>query len=153
GRLLDMFENAFARQNPLFTLPMYYPLAWYIGPDKSIDPLDEGRQRQVVGLIRTNFLKRFESSVAAFELSCDRLLQKLLAFLRVHCATPAEKKKLERWETDNADTLGYARKRQLELWGEDGVESEDEDVLPTELLEDVDQLDRSEFDVAAMIVE
>jgi hypothetical protein len=33
GRLLDMFENAFARQNRLFTLPMYYPLAWYKGSD------------------------------------------------------------------------------------------------------------------------
>ena len=31
GRLLDMFENAFTQQNPLFTLPMYYPLAWYKG--------------------------------------------------------------------------------------------------------------------------
>ena len=87
GRLLDMFENAFTRKNPLFTLPMYYPLAWYKGPDKSIDPFEENRQKQVVGLIRTNFLKRFESSVVAFELSCDRLLQKLLAFLEVHSET------------------------------------------------------------------
>ena len=84
GRLLDMFEKAFTRKNPLFTLPMYYPLAWYKGDDKTIDPLVEGRQKQVVGLIRTNFLKRFESSVVAFELSCDRLLKKLLAYLEVH---------------------------------------------------------------------
>jgi superfamily II DNA or RNA helicase len=81
GKLLDMFENAFTRQNPLFTLPMYYPLAWYKGDDDSIDPFDQNRQKQVVGLIRTNFLKRFESSVAAFEVSCERLLQKLLAFV------------------------------------------------------------------------
>jgi superfamily II DNA or RNA helicase len=153
GRLLDMFENAFTRQNPLFTLPMYYPLAWYAGPDKSIDPLEEGRQQQVVGLIRTNFLKRFESSVAAFELSCDRLLQKLLAFLEVHCATPSEKAKLERWKADNAETLGYARQRQLELWGDNGDEPEDEDIVPAELLAAVERLDRAEFDVAAMIVE
>ena len=94
-----MFEKAFTRKNPLFTLPMYYPLAWYKGPDKSIDPFEQNRQKQVVGLIRTNFLKRFESSVAAFELSCDRLLQKLLAFLEVHSETDAEKKRLERWKT------------------------------------------------------
>lgn len=153
GRLLDMFENAFARKNPLFTLPMYYPLAWYIGPDKSIDPLEEGRQQQVVGLIRTNFLKRFESSVTAFELSCDRLLQKLLAFLEVHCSTPTETKRLERWTTDNVETLGYARKRQLELWGEEDDDSDDEDIVPPELLEAVVRLDRAEFDVSAMIVE
>ena len=44
GRLLDMFEKAFTRKSPLFTLPMYYPLAWYKGTDESIDPMDEGRQ-------------------------------------------------------------------------------------------------------------
>ena len=79
--MLKLIEKAFAKQTPLFTLPMYYPLHWYRGPDKDIDPFEENRQRQVVGLIRTNFLKRFESSVAAFHLSCDRLLQKLLAFV------------------------------------------------------------------------
>ena len=111
GRLLDMFENAFTQQNPLFTLPMYYPLAWYKGPDTRIDPFEQNRQKQVVGLIRTNFLKRFESSVVAFELSCDRLLRKLLAFLEVHSETVAEKRKLEHWKSNNAEILGYARSR------------------------------------------
>jgi hypothetical protein len=153
GRLLDMFENAFTRKNPLFTLPMYYPLAWYIGPDESIDPFEQNRQKQVVGLIRTNFLKRFESSVVAFELSCDRLLQKLLAFLEVHSETGTEKKKLELWKLDNADTLGSARKRQLEIWDEDRDEPEDEDIVPQEMLDAVERLDRGEYDVSAMIAE
>src|SRR5262249_67662 len=111
------------------------------------------RQKQVVGLIRTNFLKRFESSVAAFELSCDRLLQKLLAFLVVHSRTVTEKKKLELWKTDNADTLGYARTRQFELWGEVGDEAADEDIVPQEMLDEVEHLDREEYDVSAMIAE
>ena len=153
GRLLDMFENAFTRNNPLFTLPMYYPLAWYKGPDKDIDPFEQNRQQQVVGLIRTNFLKRFESSVAAFELSCDRLLQKLLAFLQIHSETAPEKKRLELWKLDNAEILGYARKRQLELWAEDGDDLEDEDIVPQEMLEAVERLDREEYDVSAMIAE
>jgi len=153
GRLLDMFENAFTRRNPLFTLPMYYPLAWYKGPDKSIDPFEENRQKQVVGLIRTNFLKRFESSVVAFELSCDRLLQKLLAFLQVHSETTNEKKKLEYWKAENAETLGYFRKRQLEFWSEDGQDSEDEDIVPQEMLDAVEHLDREEYDVSAMMAE
>lgn len=153
GRLLDMFENAFTRKSPLFTLPMYYPLAWYNGPDKSIDPFEENRQKQVVGLIRTNFLKRFESSVAAFELSCDRLLQKLLAFLEVQSETTAEQKKLEHWKTENAETLGYARQRELELWGDDGEESEDDDIVPQEMLDAVEHLDREEYDVSAMMAE
>jgi hypothetical protein len=153
GRLLDMFENAFTRKNPLFALPMYYPLAWYKGPDKSIDPVEQNRQIQVVGLIRTNFLKRFESSVVAFELSCDRLLQKLLAFLEVHCAPEAERKKLELWKAHNAEILGYARKHQLELWGEQDEDSEDDDIVPQEMLDGVVRLDRSEYDVASMITE
>ena len=153
GRLLDMFENAFARKNPLFTLPMYYPLAWYKGPDKGIDPFEQNRQKQVVGLIRTNFLKRFERSVAAFELSCDRLLQKLLAFLVVHSETDAEKKKLERWKTQNTEVLGYATQRQLELWGEEDEGDEDEDIVPQEMLDAVERLDREEYDVPAMMAE
>jgi len=153
GRLLDMFGNAFTRTNPLFTLPMYYPLAWYKGPDTSIDPFEENRQKQVVGLIRTQFLKRFESSVAAFELSCGRLLQKLLAFLEVHSEAPIEKKKLERWKSDNAETLGHARQRKSELWGEDSDESDDEDIAPPEMLDAVEHLDRDEYDVSAMMTE
>jgi hypothetical protein len=153
GRLLDMFEKGFSRKNPLFTLPMYYPLAWYKGPDKSIDPFEQGRQAQVVGLIRTNFLKRFESSVAAFELSCDRLLKKLLAFLEVHSETDSEKKRLARWKTQNAEILGFAVQRLLDLWGDDGDETEYEDFVPQEMLEAVKHLDRDEFDVAEMMNE
>jgi superfamily II DNA or RNA helicase len=152
GNLLDMFEKAFTKKNPLFNLPMYYPLHWYQGPDKSIDPLVEGRQEQVVGLIRTQFLKRFESSVVAFELSCERLLQKILAFLQVHSETPAEKKRFERWKAQNAEILGYAVQRQLELWGEREDEP-DEDVVPQELLERVRRLDRKEYKVEEMMSE
>ncbi|MEX2445193.1 MAG: helicase-related protein [Alkalispirochaeta sp.] len=153
GELLDMFEKAFQRKNPLFTLPLYYPLAWYRGPDEDIDPLEEGRQGQVVGLIRTNFLKRFESSVVAFELSCERLLGKLMAFLEVHSETDSEKKRLDRWKEQNADVLGYAAHRQLELWGEEPDEDQDEDIVTPEMLAAVERLDRQEFDVAEMMQE
>ena len=153
GRMLDLFEKAFAKQNALFTLPMYYPLHWYTGPDKDIDPFEENRQKQVVGLIRTNFLKRFESSVAAFELSCDRLLKKLLAFLEVHSESGAEKNRLDRWKAQKAEVLGYAVERQFELWGEEGEEGDDEDVVPQEMLDAVERLDRAEYDVKEMMSE
>jgi hypothetical protein len=153
GRLLDMFEKAFTRKSPLFTLPMYYPLFWYQGSDSEIQPLDEGRQQQVVGLIRTQFLKRFESSVAAFELSCDRLLQKILAFVEVHSETTAEKRRLERWKTQNAEVLGYAAQKQLEFWGEDGEEASDEDIVPQELLDSAERLDRKDYKVEEMVAE
>jgi len=153
GRMLILLEKAFARENPLFTLPMYYPLHWYAGPDKEIDPFEQNRQKQVVGLIRTNFLKRFESSIAAFELSCERLLQKLLAFLEVHSQTDGEKRRLERWKTLNAEVLGYGVRRQLELWGNEGEDVEDEDIVPQEMLDTVERLDRAEYDVEEMMSE
>jgi superfamily II DNA or RNA helicase len=154
GRLLDMFEKAFTRNKPLFTLPMYYPLAWYKGSDKTIDPLEEGRQEQVVGLIRTNFLKRFESSVVAFELSCDRLLRKMLAFLEVHSESESEKRRLERWKSQNAAILGYAAERQLEFWSDNDNDNDiDEDIVPQEMLDAVEHLKREDYDVAEMMSE
>ena len=153
GQMLHLFERAFAKQSPLFTLPMYYPLHWYRGPDKDIDSFEENRQKQVVGLIRTNFLKRFESSVASFELSCDRLLKKLLAFLEVHSESDSEKNRLERWKAQNDDVLGYTVRRQLELWGEEGEEPDDEDVVPQEMIDAVERLDRAEYDVEEMMSE
>ena len=153
GRLLDLLEKAFERKSPLFSLPIYYPLAYYKGDDKSIDPFEENRQKQVVGLIRTMFLKRFESSVAAFELSCDRLMRKLLAFLEVHSDTAGEKSRLERWKHQNAEVLNYVVQRQFELWKDADVEDPDEDIIPEEFLESVTRLSRDEYEVVEMIQE
>lgn len=155
--LLTRFEDAFAKKDPLFTLPMYYPLAWYKGGDNTIDPIDENRQKQVVGLIRTNFLKRFESSVSAFEMSCQRMLQKLLAFVTVHAESDSEKHALESWRSANAEAIGQAQQRQLDLYGEVSGEDEDEDedIVPPELLDRVEEqkLDRDEYDVPEMLVQ
>ena len=153
GRLLDLLEKAFERKSPLFSLPIYYPLAYYKGDDKSVDPFEENRQKQVVGLIRTMFLKRFESSVAAFELSCDRLMRKLLAFLEVHSDTAGEKSRLERWKHQNAEVLDYVVQRQFELWKDADVEDPDEDIIPEEFLESVTRLSRDEYEVVEMIQE
>ena len=65
----------------------------------------------------------------------------------------AEKKKLEHWKSETAEILGYARSRQLEFWGQDGDESEDDDIVPPEMLDAVKQLDREQYDVPAMITE
>jgi superfamily II DNA or RNA helicase len=159
GRLLDLLEKAFERKSPLFSLAIYYPLAYYKGGDKSIDASEEerawmeNRQKQVVGLIRTGFLKRFESSVAAFELSCDRLMRKLLAFLEVHSETPSEKNRLERWKHQNAEVLNYVAHRQSEFWKDADDDEQDEDIIPQEFLESVTKLNRDEYRVVEMIQE
>ncbi len=153
GQLLELFEKAFTKENPLFTLPMYYPLYWYKGPDKDVDPFEQNRQLQVVGLIRTNFLKRFESSVTAFELSCSRLLMKLLAFIEVHSETEGERRRLDRWQAQNEEILDYIAQRQRDIWDDDEDEAEDDDIVPAEMIDAVERLDRKEYEVGEMISE
>ena len=154
GKLLTLVDTAFKRDKPLFALPMYYPIAYYKGPDTSIDPLESNRQHQVVGLIRINFLKRFESSVYAFELSCDRLLRKLLAFVQVNGQKPAEIKRYERWLGQHQEMFELSRLRQLSLFDEEpDLDEENDDIVPPELLAKASLLDRSEYDVPEMFAE
>jgi superfamily II DNA or RNA helicase len=153
GRLLDMVEQAFSKQKPLFSLAIYYPLAYYKGDDTTIDPFVEGRQKQIVGLIRTQFLKRFESSAHAFELSCDRLLGKLLAFVTKHSETASEKNTLERWRLRNKELVAYVHERQLELFPEADDEDAEEDLVTEEMLEAVPYLPRDEYDVESILLE
>ena len=156
--VLDMFEEAFARKQPLFSLAVYYPLAYYTGPG-DVNPVEENRQRQVVGLVRTMLLKRFESSVYAFEKSLDRLMRKLLAFVEVHSQPGTERDRLDAWKRRNAAVLGFRPETQLglNLDGEDPADAAstqddaDEDVIPAELLDAVAVLSRDDYDVAAVL--
>jgi hypothetical protein len=147
GKLLDMVADAFHKRVPLFTLGIYNPYAYYIGGNAEIIPaLEKGRRKQVVALIRTNFLKRFESSAEAFRLSCWRLLQKLLAWLDVNAESEHERDAVERWKRRNAKLIGY--KPQLDLL--DDAEDE-EDLYPEELRDAFDKLSRHEFDVEKIV--
>ncbi len=152
--VLDMFERACRRDNPLFSLAIYYPLAHYTGTD-DVDPFEKNRQHQVVGLIRTMFLKRFESSVYAFEKSLDRLMRKLLAFAKRHSEPGPEQDRLDAWLRRNAAVADYQPETQLNLNlddSEDEAEA-DEDVIPSEMLEAVEVLPRDEYDLATILDE
>lgn len=153
GRLLDLVEKAFNRDKPLFSLAIYYPLGYYKGPDENIDLFEENRQKQVIGLIRVQFLKRFESSARAFERSCERLLIKLLIFVTRHAESDAEKRRLDRWKRQNADRIDYVSAHQLELWGDDEADETMEDLVTEEMLEDVEHLDPAEYRVDEMLDE
>lgn len=153
GRLLEMMEEAFSREKPLFSLAIYYPLAYYKGDDETIDPFQEGRQKQVVRLIRINFLKRFESSAEAFESSLERLLLKLLGWVTRHSETEAEKNRLERWMRMHSNVIDYVHNRQLDLFGEDGEDEAEEDLITEEMLEAIEYLSRDEFKVDEILDE
>jgi superfamily II DNA or RNA helicase len=144
GHLLGKVEKAFARDKPLFALALYYPLAYWRGDPTLLAQWDVNRQRQLVRLIRILFLKRFESSIVAFEASCQTLLLKLLAFLRTNIdrKNPVEVKRLEKWEAQNEELLDHVRARLDELRGE---EASEESELGDEFLEEFEALPREDY--------
>jgi len=155
GSLLDKVDRAFNRDKPLFSLAMYYPLYYSKTPvdtTKMEVAFKVNRQKQLVGLIRILFLKRFESSAYAFEMSCQELLLKMLAFVTRHADTDGEKGRLARWTAQHADLIDYVKRRRSEVLAEEPDE-EDEDVVPPEMLEDVKELSRDEYHVDEIINE
>lgn len=159
GGLLQELERAFNKQKPLLSLAIYNPLS-YRG-QLSLDNVqsnqefqfEKGRQEQVVGLIRTQLLKRFESSAWAFQSTCEGLLQKLLAWVEVHTETSAEKRRLERWRAQHEDVLVRINAHRHENGGEEEIEEDTS--LPTELLEEIEKnrLSRKEYRVEEILDE
>ncbi len=153
GKLLDMVETAFEKESPLFYLPIYYPLNYWIGPkeEREAQKFAEGRQGQVVGLVRTSFLKRFESSVDAFTNSCLNLLRRMLAWVEVHSLPGTEQKRFRDWQKKHVDLVGEID-REPGLF--DDPEAEDDvHLVPPDMLDDVEKLDRTKYDVPKMLLE
>jgi superfamily II DNA/RNA helicase len=147
GHLLGKVEAAFSKPEQLFSLAVYYPLGKWKGDPSALVAFDVNRQKQVVRLIRIQFLKRFESSIYAFETSCQNLLLKLLAFLRKNSATPTETKRLHRWEAQNGELLEHMKQRRSELQEEDESEETDTSELGDEFLDDFEVLSRDNYDL------
>jgi len=139
GRLLESVEKAFSKTKPLFALAIYYPLGYL--RHEAEDSLETGRQAQVVSLIRTQFLKRFESSAHAFEKSCWRLLKKLLAWIEAHTVDTHGRGRLEKWKIRNDQLIHYVREHQPELFPGDTEEELPEDFVSEEEIEAVEKLD------------
>ena len=160
GKLLGMVEAAFNRDKPLFSLVMYYPWEYYTGAEEDLRVQETawkvGRQKQVVRLIRTAFLKRFESSVHAFTASCRTLMKKLIAFYQVHAQKRSDRDRLEKWLLRNKEITGYDPARQHTLFGdEEDFGLADEDVVEPEFFEKAykDRLDASQFDIAGLLAD
>lgn len=147
GPLFKEIQAAFNRKTPLFVLPMYYPLAF--STDKNIDTIAENRQKQVVALIRTTFLKRFESSLAAFAGSSLDLSAKILKWLEVNTkGDAASESKLAAWRAANQATLQKIhhtyRSTLEEVWHESDLTEEELDELDWNLV-------GKPYDLGAMI--
>ncbi|MCU0783131.1 MAG: SNF2-related protein, partial [Verrucomicrobia bacterium] len=146
GHLLTKVEVAFAKDKPLFALAPYHPLDYPVGAVDEKGNFEIGRQRGLVRLIRVQFLKRFESSITAFEQSCQNLLLKFLAVLEVNSLSKREKERLGKWRTRNAELLSHIHARRQEL-AEDDASEETEETLGDEFLDSFEPLDRKTYRV------
>jgi superfamily II DNA or RNA helicase len=156
GKLLNNIEKAFNKKKPLLSLAIYNPLGYQVQfmlEDVKTNQefaFEKGRQEQVVGLIRTQLLKRFESSAWAFQSTCEGLLMKLLAWIEVHSDKTVEKKRLERWKNQHEDLLARIKGH---LNGDEGENLDDDTSIPVEILEKIERLDRSKYDVDTIMDE
>ena len=147
--LLEHIEEKFEKGNPLFVLPMYYPLAF--SRDEEVDAKAENRQKQVVALIRTVFLKRFESSIAAFAGSCLDLTTKIVDWVTLNAGDDSEVlERIKAWKDENAERRKeiHDRYRPVADYADDADFS---DLTDEELDELENHLDPEEYDVPAMI--
>jgi superfamily II DNA or RNA helicase len=152
-RLLDLVEESFKHKSELFRLALYDPTEWLIEPSEE-DDLAKGRRAQVVRLIRIGFLKRLESSTAAFELSCHRLMVKLLAFWKVHAETESELADLAVWEDRHVQQIAQVKAGIAQHSGEEADDEDDADPLITgDMLNKVERLPREKYKISALIAE
>ncbi len=163
GKLLGMIAEAFHGKEPLFSLPMYQPINYL---KLAVDESDQkaafvkGRQTQIVSLIRTGFLKRLESSVLAFERSCQRLLIKLLAFVSKNAETDKERARFDKWKRTHKTIVAELQVNHPELFtlGReatllDDLEGDQDELLDSDLLDSVEKLDRGVYRVGVMVEE
>ena len=150
NKLLLEMEKAFEKANPLFILPMYYPLHYVLTPDP--DGKEVNRQMQVVALIRTVFLKRFESSSAAFAGSAFDLSWKIIQWLTKFAPLVDNgEKRLADWRRLHDDVLQEIHQMVREPVGPADDEDGEEDVQLPEFDLVFEDLNPEEFDLETMV--
>jgi len=158
--LLRAFVKACTPQQKLFHLAIYnsYEYARIKTNAGKKENLRKGREGQIVVLIRTIFLKRFESSTQAFEASCWALMGKLMAWVDKNIETELDKDAYSAWKNRNSEMLEKFNLKQKELFPEDQKYNEDRvDRLFASLVGvagiEVEKLDRKDYDVDRMMRE
>ena len=157
GKLIDDFIRSFYRKDrsgrkmPILALAVYSPYEdqYFIGDKSKIDEMVSGRQQQVVNLIRQLLLKRFESSIVAFEETCIRIYYRLYRFVKDYFEM-GNQRMLERFLNKQDDVIEFVEKFILTN-GEKTLE-EYEDDLPDYVWDDESQdLNVKDFDIPAML--
>ena len=156
GTLIDDFTKSFYRKDlqtgkptPLLALAIYSPYEeeYFKGDISKIDKMVLGRQAQVVNLIRQLLLKRFESSVAAFEYTCIRIYIRLRKFMEDYKEF-GNAKKINRLFLKHSDIYDYITHKFEDY---DATIEDVEDDIPEYVWEVEDNLTVEEFDIRAML--
>jgi superfamily II DNA or RNA helicase len=136
--IYDDIRKAFDKNEPLINLKIYAPEQFRIGAQ---DERTKQHENQVIGLIRTLFLKRLESSWKAFEASVEDLLEKMYAFLKSHAPEMAAE-----WKANHAVQWAIVQQHLIERdLGEE--EEEEEDTVD----DPETRLDPSLYDLAKLL--
>ena len=157
GKLIDDFVKSFYRKDkktgrtkPILALAVYSPYeeTYYIGDKDKLDEMKTGRQSQVVNLIRQLLLKRFESSIAAFEETCMRIYVRLRKFL-VDYQEYGNTRSIDRLITKQEDIYEFVVRYLDEEINRTIDELEDD--LPDYVWNVEENLDVKDFDLDAML--
>ena len=157
GKLIDDFTKSFDRKDKetgrpinILALAVYSPYEseYYIGDPSKIDKMVSGRQNQIVNLIRQLLLKRFESSIAAFEETCIRIYIRLRKFMEDY-KEYGNTKKIERIFIKHSDVWEYIN-NYLESEVQTSVEDVEDD-LPDYVWESEEKFSVDDFDIRAML--
>lgn len=156
GRLIDDFIRSFdvvdrttGRRISLLTLAIYSPYEpeYFKGDISKIDSMVLGRHNQVVNLVRMLFLKRFESSAAAFEETCARVYARLKKFVTDYREL-GNKRKIDNILRTNED-IDERVYEVLALMGKDVEEFEE--MIPDYVWDTEEGISVNDFDIPAMI--
>ena len=157
GRLIDDFVNSFYRKDketgrslPILALAVYSPYEpeYFIGDKSKLDDMVTGRQKQVVNLIRQLLLKRFESSIAAFEETCIRIYYRLYKFVNDYKGEG--NKRIDRVLLHQSHIIQYVEKFILSNMEKTIDEMDDE--LPNYVWDvDDNELSKDDFNIEAML--
>ncbi len=151
GRLLDELKRVFLRDEPLLKFPIYFPLAYRYKPsDEPQDIMAENQQKQLVGLVRTTMMKRFESSWLAFRYTCEDILLKYISIYR-----SLDIDKYRKWQESNSLWLRNIEIHMAERYGYSFAQedTEEEDFLSNFITEPDFHLDKRIYNIKNLLLD
>ena len=158
GRLTGDFLETCSRHDrngrptPILALAIYSPYeeAYFLGDLETVDKMKVGRQRQIVSLVRLLLLKRFESSVAAFQDTCIRIYARLKKFV-VDYRDKSEHA-VDRLFSEQADIVEYVEDY-IKAHTKEGTVEDFEDDLPDYVWETEEDLTEENFNLPNMVLD